>query len=61
MAILKSQPGKSCPAKWGDLAGLLPAERERSGGWVRPVYSKVYTMTPIRGKGRKTGVPSGLA
>jgi hypothetical protein len=52
---------KELPRQRGALAGLLPAERERSGGWVRPVYSKVYTMAPIRARGEKTGVPRGLA
>jgi hypothetical protein len=41
------------PPKGGPWAGLLPAEsKERSGGWVRRCHG------PIRGEGRKTGVPN---
>jgi hypothetical protein len=56
---LDSPPGSAkvsgkCPAKGGGLwRGYYRPSKERSGGWVRPVYSKVYTITPIRGKGRK--------
>jgi len=51
---------KELPRQRGGLGrGYYRPSKERSGGWVRPVYSKVYTMAPIRARGEKTGVPRG--
>jgi hypothetical protein len=45
---------KELPRQRGGLGrGFYRPSRSESGDGFRPVYSKVYTMAPIRGKGRK--------
>jgi hypothetical protein len=41
------------PPKGGLRRGYYRPGKERSGGWVRPVYSKIYTMALSGARGEK--------
>ena len=48
------QSQRQVPRQRGGLwRGYYRPSKERSGGWVRPVYSKVYTMALSVARGEK--------